>query len=126
MISESFPVKMLSINLPKFTSKEKSGAYSVYSYCRIASAERAFGLCLLDLCALVIQPRRNFSEPGLTNTVGRSYFSNNRFFVLFFVFSLLYTDYYAAHPPLSAIRELLEKKPNAAKFAYVCARIFTL
>ena len=62
-ISSSFAVKMLSINLPKFTSKEKSGAYSVYSYSRIASTERALGLCLLDICALVIQPRRNFSEP---------------------------------------------------------------
>ena len=30
-ISSSFPVKMLSINLSKFTSKENSGAYSIYS-----------------------------------------------------------------------------------------------
>ena len=36
-----FPVKMLWIYLPKFTSKEKSGGYSVYSCSRIASMKRA-------------------------------------------------------------------------------------
>jgi len=40
-IAPSLPVKMLSINLPKFTSKENSGGSSVYSYSRIASTERA-------------------------------------------------------------------------------------
>ena len=40
-ISASFPVKLLTINLPKFTSKEKFGPYFVRSYSRIASIERA-------------------------------------------------------------------------------------
>ena len=40
-ISASFPVKISWIYLPKFTSKEKSGGYSVYCYSRVASIERA-------------------------------------------------------------------------------------
>jgi len=35
-ISALSPVKMLLECLPKFTTKKKSGSYSVYSYCRIA------------------------------------------------------------------------------------------
>ena len=51
-ISASFPVKILEAYLSKFTSKEKSGGYSVYSYSRIASIERA--LSLLDVSATIL------------------------------------------------------------------------
>ena len=37
----SFPDKMLLRNRPAFHSKEKSRGYSVYSYSRIVSIERA-------------------------------------------------------------------------------------
>ena len=46
-ISVSFPVKLLSMHLPKFTSKEKSEAYSVYSHSRMASIERALRMKLV-------------------------------------------------------------------------------
>jgi len=39
---------MLWIYLPNFTSKEKSGRYSVYSYSRLASIERALNEQLLN------------------------------------------------------------------------------
>ena len=40
-ISASFLIKMSWTYVPKFTSKEKFAGYSVYSYSRIASIERA-------------------------------------------------------------------------------------
>ena len=40
----SFPNKMLLRNRPAFHSKEKSRGYSVYSYSRIGSIERALSL----------------------------------------------------------------------------------
>ena len=40
----SFPNKMLLRNRPAFHSKEKSRCYSVYSYSRIGSIERALSM----------------------------------------------------------------------------------
>ena len=40
----SFPNKVLLRNRPAFHSKEKSRGYSVYSYSRISSIERALSL----------------------------------------------------------------------------------
>ena len=39
-----FPNKMLLRNCPAFHSKEKSRGYSVYSYSRIGSIERALSM----------------------------------------------------------------------------------
>ena len=70
-ISVSFPLKILWLYLPKFTSKEKPGDFSVYTYSRITQKDESQGVpfesyqfmiinkvfCVHHLCLLFLSNR---------------------------------------------------------------------
>lgn len=68
----SFPKKMLLRNRPAFNSKEKFDGYSVYSYSRIGSIERALSKSLRCLIMSVVYSHKSQSQRGKDISAGKT------------------------------------------------------